>query len=116
MIILVFLFSFTQSLPVQAEILFQNDFNDDSLGTYTVDDVIADWNDPDWTNGFGDGESGAHRVSIIDGSEAYEGKSLRCMYPANTVDMDQWNYDSTNFPMHEMMEGIAFWKAGTGCS
>ena len=29
--------------------------------------------------------------------------------------IDLWHYDSTTYPMREMMEGIALWKSGTGC-
>ena len=27
-----------------------------------------------------------------------------------------WHYDSTGYPMSEMMEGVALWKSGVGCS
>ncbi|MCK5642873.1 MAG: DNRLRE domain-containing protein, partial [Gammaproteobacteria bacterium] len=30
--------------------------------------------------------------------------------------ISQWHYDSTGYPMREMMEGVTLWKAGTGCS
>ena len=27
-----------------------------------------------------------------------------------------WHYNSTGYPMSEMMEGVALWRAGTGCT
>ena len=30
--------------------------------------------------------------------------------------MDDWYYDSTAYPMWEMMEGVSLWKSGAGCS
>jgi len=73
-------------LPVvSAQIVFQNDFNDDPVGTYTVSNLASDWNNPSWNDGVSEG-----RCSIVEGSDAYNGKSLMCRYPANTVDMNQW--------------------------
>jgi hypothetical protein len=47
---------------------------------YSEQTLAADWNDPPWNNGVGDG-----RVSIIEGSEAFAGRSLRVTYPAGGV-------------------------------
>lgn len=56
--------------------IYSNDFNDDSLGAYTLPDLATDWNDPDWNDGVDEG-----RVTIVDGAQAYEGKSLCIRYP-----------------------------------
>jgi hypothetical protein len=59
------------------ELLYQNDFNDDPLGTYTVDLLNEDWRNPPWENGVSEG-----RVEIVDGPKALEGRSMRVRYPA----------------------------------
>jgi hypothetical protein len=60
--------------------IYHNDLDDDPVGTYTVANLAADWNDPPWNNGVSEG-----RVSIIDGNDARSGRSLRVLYPAGTV-------------------------------
>lgn len=61
---------------LHAEILYFNDFNDNTTGRYTASNLLADWN-TSFSNivyhmGVNEG-----RVHIVDGAEAYEGKSLR---------------------------------------
>lgn len=57
--------------------IFANDFDDDAVGPY-VD--LADWNDPPWDDGVDEG-----RVEIIDGADAFAGRSLRIHYPEGGV-------------------------------
>jgi hypothetical protein len=68
-----------------ARVVFQNDFNDDPTGTYSVSNLKADWNNPSWNDGVSDG-----RVTVIDGSEAYKGKSIKARYPAHSYGYVQW--------------------------
>jgi hypothetical protein len=75
------------TLNLAQDILYFNDFEDDPIGTYTVENLKADWNSPSWDDGVTEG-----RVEVMEGPEAFEGKSLRCRYPANTLDMNQWQY------------------------
>ena len=72
-------------INAHAKIIYSNDFNDDPTGRYSISNLNADWNNPPWTEGVSEG-----RVEIIEGPEALEGKSLKCRYPAHTVDMNQW--------------------------
>jgi hypothetical protein len=73
--ILFFIIFFTLRVSAQ-EIIYSNDFNDDPTGRYTVENLQSDWNNPSWSIGINEG-----RVSIVDGAESYEGKSLRVLYP-----------------------------------
>ena len=59
-----------------AVILYENDFEDDPVGTYTVSDLSADWNGATSNDGVDEG-----RVSITDDSNAVGNKSLVVMYP-----------------------------------
>ena len=72
-------------LNAEAKIIYYNDFNDDPSGRYSLSNLKADWKNPPWEDGVSEG-----RVEIIEGPEALEGKSLRCRYPAHTLDMNQW--------------------------
>jgi hypothetical protein len=58
--------------------LFAHDFDDNSTGDYRAE-WSSDWHTPPWNNGVNDG-----RASIVDGPEAYAGKSLQILYPAGT--------------------------------
>jgi hypothetical protein len=69
----------------RAGVVYSNDFNDDPVGTYSTSNLAEDWNGPSWNDGVSAG-----RVTVVEGPEAYEGRSIRCRYPANTVDMVQW--------------------------
>ena len=61
-----------------SQVIYRNDFEDDSVGVYSKANLNADWNTPPFDNGVEQG-----RVSIIDGTEAYDGgKSLAVSYPA----------------------------------
>lgn len=59
------------------QVVYTNDFNDDPLGTYTIDTLNTDWNNPPWENGVSNG-----LVEIVEGSEALESKSPKVRYPA----------------------------------
>jgi hypothetical protein len=63
-----------------ATTLFCNDFNDDAVGVYTEATLKADWASPSWNDGVDEG-----RVSIFQGAEASEGRSLRVVYPKGSV-------------------------------
>ncbi len=71
-------------------IVFSHNFDNDSTGPYTSTQLAIDFNSPKWSNGVNQG-----RVSIVEGKEAYTGKSLKIKYPANTFGPDdggaQWN-------------------------
>ena len=57
-----------------SQVIFSNDFEDDSLGTYSAANLNADWNTPSFSNGVDEG-----RVSIVnDGG----GNALEVKYPA----------------------------------
>lgn len=71
--------------------IFADDFDDDMVGPY-VD--LVDWNDPPWSDGVDEG-----RVEIIDGADAFAGRSLRIHYPEGGVGPG---------------EGGAQWKAALG--
>ncbi len=71
--------------------IFSNDFDDDVPGPY-VD--VADWNDPPWNSGVDEG-----RVEIVEGADAFAGRSLRIHYPEGGVGPG---------------EGGAQWKAALG--
>ena len=58
-------------------VIFENDFDDDSTGIYSISNLNADWNSPPFDNGVEEG-----RVSIVDDSEAFSGKSLEVTYPS----------------------------------
>jgi Polysaccharide lyase 14 len=60
--------------------IFQQDFNAATLGPYTAAALAAGWNGTTPYNGVNEG-----RVSVIDGAEAREGRSLRVLYPRGGV-------------------------------
>ncbi len=76
--------------PVVAEILYQNDFEDDPVGVYSTANLAADWNSPSWNNGVDEG-----RVSITDGPNAFGNRSLVVTYPEGetTGGKTQWKLD-----------------------
>lgn len=57
-------------------VIYENNFDDDATGTYTIANLNADWNNPPFDNGVEEG-----RVAIVDSAEAYSGKSLEVTYP-----------------------------------
>lgn len=57
-------------------VIYENNFDDDPTGTYTIANLNADWDTPPFDNGVEEG-----RVSIVDDSEVYSGKSLAVLYP-----------------------------------
>ena len=58
-------------------VIYENNFDDDPTGQYTITNLNADWNTPPFDNGVEEG-----RVSIVDNSEAFSGNSLAVEYPA----------------------------------
>jgi hypothetical protein len=66
----------TPKIPLQQSNYWKIDFNDNSIGNYTVDDLLRDWNCP---NGY----EGHNQIEIIDDNNAYEGKSIKIKYPKN---------------------------------
>jgi len=60
--------------------VYFNNFDQNPAGTYTVAMLNADWNNPGWEDGITEG-----RVSIVSGSQAYSGNSLRVLYPQGQV-------------------------------
>lgn len=62
-------------------VIFENDFEDDAVGTYTMSNWDADWNEPPWENGIDEG-----RATVVTGAAAFEGgRSLRLLYPQGSV-------------------------------
>lgn len=57
-------------------VIYENNFDDDATGVYSISNLNADWNSPPFDNGVEEG-----RVSIVDNSEAFSGKSLEVTYP-----------------------------------
>lgn len=68
-------------ITVHAEntVVYYNNFDDDPIGTYTQILLAVDWNGAAVENGIAEG-----RVSVIEGKDAFRGKSLRVFYPAGT--------------------------------
>jgi len=62
---------------VSQTVIYENNFDDDPTGQYSIANLNADWNTPPFDNGVEEG-----RVSIDDSSEAFAGKSLAVEYPA----------------------------------
>lgn len=59
----------------KSQLIYSNDFEDDSVGTYTTDNLAADWNSPSFDNGVAEG-----RVMIV--NDATQGKVLAVNYPS----------------------------------
>ena len=66
--------------PAYAAVVFHNDFDDDAVGVYSVANLSADWNAPSWNNGVTEG-----RVAVVDGVQAFAGRSLAVSYPEGGV-------------------------------
>ncbi len=110
--------------------VFANDFDDDEVGAYAD---LDDWNTPPWDNGVDEG-----RVEIIDGPEAFSGRSLRVHYPEGGVGPSeggaQWRLelddsydelylayrvrfaDGFDFVLGGKLPGLVGGSAPTGCS
>jgi len=63
-------------------LLFQNNFDNNTVGMYSVNALNAGWGSPNWNRGVSEG-----RVAIISGADAYSGESLRVSYPVGAVGM-----------------------------
>ncbi len=55
-------------------------FDGHAAGVYTRAQLDSDWANPPWSVGVREG-----RVAIVDGADAYAGRSLRVSYPRGTV-------------------------------
>ena len=73
-----------------AVVLYENDFEDDPVGTYSVANLSADWNGTTSNDGVDEG-----RVSITDDANAVGSKSLVVMYPEGESNngKSQWKMD-----------------------
>jgi hypothetical protein len=73
----VFIFACLIASPAWSQtVIFENDFDDDATGQYSIANLDADWNSPPFDTGVEEG-----RVSIIGDSNAFSGKSLEVSYP-----------------------------------
>jgi hypothetical protein len=63
-----------------AQIIFQQDFNGAALGTYSRGALAAGWSGTTPYNGVDEG-----RVTVFEGSDAREGRSIRVLYPKGGV-------------------------------
>jgi hypothetical protein len=64
------------NISPQAEaIVFFNDMENPPVGVYTIRQFLTDWNGSPWELGIANGH-----VDIVEGPEAYRGKSLRVLY------------------------------------
>ena len=70
-------YAFLNSACVSQTVIYENNFDDDPTGQYSIANLNADWNTPPFDNGVEEG-----RVLIDDSSEAFAGKSLAVEYPA----------------------------------
>jgi len=57
-------------------VIYENNFDDDPTGVYTEANLDADWKTPPGENGVEEG-----RISIVDGADAFSGKSMAVQYP-----------------------------------
>lgn len=65
------------SIATSQTVIYQNNFDDDPIGQYTISNLNADWNTPPFDNGVEEG-----RASIINDDDAFSGNSLAVEYPA----------------------------------
>lgn len=65
------------SICVSQTVIYENNFDDDPTGQYSLSNLNADWNTPPFDTGVEEG-----RASIDDSSEAFAGNSLAVEYPA----------------------------------
>lgn len=78
LVFIIFKLVFIQSS--HAEIIESINFDNEPTGIYTFGQVQAAWNNPTWSNGVNEG-----RCFIIEGENAFSGKSLRVLYPMGGV-------------------------------
>lgn len=71
------LFTSLVSIATSQTVIYQNNFDDDPIGQYTISNLNADWNTPPFDNGVEEG-----RASIINDDDAFSGNSLAVEYPA----------------------------------
>lgn len=87
---IVYLVASTVTPLAHAVVIYENDFENDPVGTYTVANLAADWNSPSSNDGVDEG-----RVSITDDADAYGGRSLVVTYPEGESNRgkSQWRLD-----------------------
>lgn len=71
-------------------VIYYNNFDDDSTGLYS--DLSSDWGNPTWNAGVNEG-----RAQIIEGTEAFQGKSLKILYPRDKIGVDSGVLWTTQF-------------------
>ena len=117
-----------------AQVIYENNFDDDPVGIYTENNLDEDWNTPTFSNGV---EEGEQRVSIVEGKNAFAGRSLAVLYPKGkhspretgaqwqlgfegqkdvTVEYRVKFRDGFNFVRGGKLPGLAGGKANTGGS
>jgi hypothetical protein len=71
-------FEFSSNTPVPRQVIYQNDFDQYSIGLYTRELLNSDWNNPEFNDGIDEG-----RATIVNGREAFggTGNSLAVAYP-----------------------------------
>lgn len=78
--------------PLNYDESWSIDFNDHKTGNYSLKELNIDWFSPKWV-------MGRNLLSVVNGKEAYSGKSLKLRYPAgkssckNAKDCIQWHTD-----------------------
>jgi hypothetical protein len=70
----------TAPTPDPDTVLFVADFDVSPLGVYTIQQLQEEWRFPPWANGVAEG-----RVTVVDGLEAFSGRSLRVFYPSGSL-------------------------------
>lgn len=105
-IIVLFSFLLFWSLvpSLHAEILYSNDFNDNTTGPYLASEFDADWNNSFITALW----KHIGNCTIVEGSESYNGKSLKVRYPAGQVGGGAGAQWLTKFTPHDEIY-ISYW-------
>jgi len=70
----------TQPSTGKSGVIFRCDFDAHPAGPYRMEDFRKDWNKPRGGGGIAEG-----RATLVEGSEAYKGRSLRVLYPKGAV-------------------------------
>lgn len=99
-------------IVLNGKTIFNCDFENEPLGTYTSDQMKAAWNNPTWENGLSEG-----RGEIVSN---YTGKCLRIFYPQGTVgegakwEMDLGQLYDTLWVSYKLLfqEGFNFVRGG----
>ncbi len=70
------LFVSVASVAWSQTVIYENNFDDDPTGIYSIANLNADWDTPPFDTGVEEG-----RASIVDDDEVFSGKSLAVLYP-----------------------------------